>query len=466
MKSLIERVRRRVADGELIPGNEDRREQAARVDGIPVASGNYRRYTMIGTLVLLIGFGGFLIWSATAPLAGAVISNGQVVVEGYRKTIQHLEGGIIRAIYVEEGDTVRQGDVLVELDGTRADSDLSVVEGRLLTALGRQARLQAERDGLEEVVFPDELVAAEDQAKAQEIMANQRAIFAARRQTLNTDLDLRTQRIEEFREQIRGMEARLEAVESQIASFEQEVTDWEGLVAEQLADKVALRDARRRLNEFRGERGRLIADIAATRAQIASNEMQRTLRQEEYNQEVATRLGEVQDSILDSRARISALRDALTRTVVTAPIDGSVVGLQVHTEGGVVNPGNPLMEIVPEQRRLLVDARVPPDQIDNVKIGQNTDLSFPALDSLFVNNIEGEVVSISADALTDQQNNQSYYLARIRVNEAGVQTLQAENFQLEPGMPVQAFIKTGNRSFLGYLIKPFSEMAQRAFRES
>ena len=465
MKSLRERFGGQSADGELIPAQTDPRQQAAQADGVPVASGNYRRYTMIGTLVLLIGLGGFLVWAATAPLASAVISNGQVVIEGYRKTLQHLEGGIIKDLYVEEGQQVEKGEVLVEFDGTQARSDLAVVESRLLSALGQQARLRAERDGDDRVAFPTALTEAEDSAKAAEIMANQRAIFSARRRALETDLSLRAQRIDEFEEQIRGLQSRLTAVESQIDSFREEVDEWSGLVEDQLADKQSLRDARRRLDEYRGERGRLMADIAGIRAQIATTRMERSLRQEEYDQEVATRLGEVQERILDARARISALRDKLSRTVVTAPIDGSVVGLKVHTVGGVVSPGEPLMDIVPQQRRLLVDARVPPDKIDDVRVGQATDLSFPALNTLFINNIQGDVVSVSADALNDQQNNESYYLARIRVNQAGVEELQAENFQLEPGMPVQAFIKTGSRSFLAYLVKPFSEMASRAFRE-
>ena len=465
MKSLMQRFRRDSADGELIPAAGSAREQAAQADGIPVASGNYRRYTLIGTLVLLIGFGGFLLWAAAAPLASAVISNGQVVVEGYRTTLQHLEGGIIEHLYVEEGQQVEQGEVLVEFDGTQARSDLAVVESRLLSALGQRARLRAERDGESAIDFPADLTEAGDSEKVAEIMANQRAIFTARRQALETDLSLRAQRIDEFEEQIRGLQARLTAVDSQIASFTEEVDEWSGLVEDQLADKQSLRDAGRRLDEYRGERGRLIADIAGIRAQIATTRMERSLRQEEYDQEVATRLGEVQERLLDARARVSALRDKLSRTVVSAPTSGSVVGLKVHSAGSVVSPGEPLMDIVPRQRRLLVDARVPPDKIDDVRVGQATDLSFPALNTLFINNIQGDVVSVSADALTDQQNNESYYLARIRVNDAGVAELRAENFQLEPGMPVQAFIKTGSRSFLAYLIKPFSEMASRAFRE-
>lgn len=466
MKSLIERFRGSVATGEYLPGNGTASEEATPTDGVPKASGNYRRYSLIGAIVLFVGFGGFLIWAATAPLAGAVISNGQVVVEGYRQTIQHLEGGIISALNVEEGMRVQSGDVLVEFDGTQASSDLNVVESRLLSALGRRARLRAERDGLEEIDFPKELTEADDPQEAAEIMANQRSLFSARREALVTDLDLRAQRIDELEEQIRGLEARLSAVESQIDSFAEEVEEWSGLVQDQLADKQQLRDAGRQLDDYRGDRGRLIADIAGVRAQIASTQMERTLRRQEYDQEVASQLGEVQESILDSRARISALRDTLQRTVVTAPVSGEVVGLQFHSEGSVVNSGGELMDIVPQQRTLLIDARVQPDDIDDVRVGQNTDLSFPALNTLFINDIEGEVISISGDALTDEQNDESYYLARIRVNEAGVDSLREENFELEPGMGVQVFIKTGSRSLLGYLTKPFRDMASRAFRES
>jgi epimerase transport system membrane fusion protein len=433
--------------------------------GTPKASGDYRRYVLLGTIILVLGLGGSILWAALAPLAGAVVSNGEIVLQGYRTTIQHLDGGVIAELPIEEGQRVSKGDLLFKLEDSQATSDLAVIEARLLSALGRQARLRAERDDQNKIEFPSRLKNASDSEEASEIMDNQRAIFIARKRALSTDLDRRAQKVQELEQQIRGLESRLVSVDAQIRSFEGEVEERRGLVAEQLTSKVALRDAERRLNDLRGERGRLRSDIAQTKAQIATTQMERSLRQQEYDQEVANNLGTVQGEVLDAQARAVALSERLSRTVVRSPMDGYVTGLQIHAEGTVISPGNAIMDLVPEQRQLLVDVQVPPERIDDVSAGQLTDLSFPSLDSLFVDDIQGEVISISADALTNEQSGERYFLARIQVTNDSEEILSAENFRMTPGMPAQAFIRTGSRSMLGYLAEPFTEMFSRAFRE-
>jgi len=406
-----------------------------------------------------------MLWAALAPLVSAVVTSGEVVLQDYRTTIQHFDGGIIQELAVEEGQRVAEGDLLFRLDDTKARSDLAVVNNRLLAALGKQARLRAERDRLESIDFPAALTAAENATEAEEIMANQTAIFKARRQALATDLDRRAQRIDELNEQIRGLQARLEAVESQISSYEVEVEERRGLVAEQLASKNQLRNAERRLNDLRGERGRLTAEIAGTRAQIATTRMERSLRRQEYDRQVADQLGQVQEQILDAQSRSIALRERLERTVVTAPTSGSVVGLQVHSKGSVIRPGQQVMDVVPDQGRLLLDAQVPPDQINDVSIGQITRIMFPALNSRFADDIDGRVISVSADALTNEQTGQRYYLARIEITPDGMRVLQDQDFTMTPGMPATTHIVTGSRSMLDYLVKPLAEKVTYAFKE-
>lgn len=468
MKHLVKRVTDSI--GELVKAKEpavagELENLDVSTTGPPKVSGDYHRYVLLGTIILVLGLGGSILWAALAPLAGAVVSNGEIVLQGYRTTIQHLDGGVVAELPIEEGQRVSKGDLLFKLEDSQATSDLAVIEARLLSALGRQARLRAERDGQNNIEFPSRLKNASDSEEASEIMDNQRAIFIARKRALSTDLDRRAQKVQELEQQIRGLESRLVSVDAQIRSFEGEVEERRGLVAEQLTSKVALRDAERRLNDLRGERGRLRSDIAGTKAQIATTQMERSLRQQEYDQEVANNLGTVQGEVLDAQARAVALSERLSRTVVRSPMDGYVTGLQIHAEGTVISPGNAIMDLVPEQRQLLVDVQVPPERIDDVSVGQLTDLSFPSLDSLFVDDIQGEVISISADALTNEQSGDRYFLARIQVTNDSEEILIAENFQMTPGMPAQAFIRTGSRSMLGYLAEPFTEMFSRAFRE-
>lgn len=446
-------------DGELQPLNSSTEEVTPR------ASDNYQRYGVIGITILVFGLGGAILWAALAPLASAVVTSGEVVLQDYRTTIQHIDGGVIETLAVEEAQEVSAGDLLFRLEDSQARSDYAVISNRLLSALGEQARLRAERDKLDAIEFPDRLTNAEDAEEAAETMANERAIFTARKQALETDLDRRAQRIDELNERIGGLESRLESVNAQITSYQEEVEERRGLVAEQLSSKEALRNAERRLNDLRGERGRLNADIAGTRAQIATTRMERSLRQQEYDQQVANALGEIQEQILDTEARAVALRARLDRTEVRAPVDGSVVGLAVHSEGGVISPGQEIMDIVPTQRRLLLDAQVPTDEVNNISVGQITTVSFPALSSRFADNIEGEVVSISADALTNEQTGQRYYLARIRITRDGLDVLREQDFQMSPGMPVTTNIQTGTRSMLDYLLKPLAEKVTYAFRE-
>lgn len=447
----------------LIDGESQRVTEGS--DTPPLKSSD-RPYLVGGLVILILAFGGFGGWSATAPLDSAAVAPGQVVVESYRKTVQHLEGGIVDEIRVEDGDFVDKGDLLLRLDDTQARSELDIVRSRLLAALAREARLKAERDEADAVVFPDGLRDLADPADVQEVIDGQRQVFEARRDALQSELSVRDRRWEQLGEQISGLQALMASKKKRIASYQAEMDEWQSLLDRQMTDKQRLREVKRRVEELKGEISNHQAEIARLRVQQEEAKMERILRKQEFQEKVVAKLRETQSEILDARARINALEDKVRRTDVVAPVSGEIVGLKVHTEGGVVAPGDPIMDIVPQGQGLIVEARVKPTDIDRVHQGLSADIRFSAFSSQTTHVIEGKVLTVSADALTDKQNETSYYLARVQVTEAGARRMKQDGITLQPGMPAEVLIKTGNRTLLEYIVKPFSNMFARSFRES
>ncbi|MDZ7750188.1 MAG: HlyD family type I secretion periplasmic adaptor subunit [Gammaproteobacteria bacterium] len=433
---------------------------------MPMPSGDYRRYALIGLIVVIAVFGVFGIWAATAPLSGAVIAEGQLAVSSNTKTVQHQEGGIVRAIRVGEGDVVGESDVLIELDRTQRASEVQTTRARLLTNTAVSARLQAEAEGAESIEFPSTLhdgpVPGID---VEQIRTTQRILFEARRATLASQLGQHTQRIEQLGAQISGLREVMASVEEQIASYSEEVREWSDLYEDDLTDKQQLREARRRQLELEGERAAQRSEIVRLRSEIQASQASRTLTQNEYDREVATQLSDVRSRLLEARAQLPALEQRLERTTIRAPVAGQIVGLKVHTLGGVISPGEPLMGIVPRAEDLLVRARVAPADIDNVTSGQDVRLRFSALGTSLVEAITGEVQSVSADTLRQEEDGTRYYLARIRVSEEGLETLRREGLILQAGMPVTAMIQTGERTMLSYMLRPISDMMARSMRE-
>ncbi len=414
----------------------------------------------IGTLMLLIVFGGFGLWSALAPIEGAAHAPGSVTVRSYKKLIQHLEGGIVREIRVQNGDHVAADDVLLVLDDTQAQAQREINNAQLIALTALEARLLAERDGATQIEFPASLTTAGLSARA-EIDA-QRHVFATRRATMEGSRAVLEQRIEQLRSRLVGLEAMRQSKEALSVSFAAELSDARVMLEEGFADKLRLRERERNLAVYQGEAAELVASISATQMQIGETQLQILQIDNEWHSEVASLLSETQTRLKDARERMIALDDILSRTVIRAPVGGIVAGMQYHTEGAVIGPGAPIAEVVPQSDELIIEARVSVADIDRVAAGQDAPPRFSSFSSS-VPTIFGTVLGVSADAMADQTTGMPFYLARVAVTEEGMQ--QLGELALVPGMPAEVFIASGSRTFLQYVMKPFSNALARALRE-
>jgi len=402
-----------------------------------------------------------MVWAALAPIDGAAVAHGVIAVESARKSVQHLEGGIVSEILVREGDRVQAGDVLLRLDKTRASSELEAIRSQYLALRAREARLRAERDRKETLEFPADLVAMHDDHRLDEAIAGERRLFESRRRALAGEKDLLRHRGEQLDEQIRGLQALSDSKAARIKLYQEEIDGLKSLFAKGLGDKNRLREAQRQVVELEGERADHRAAIAAARVQINETQLQIAQRDREFERDVIAELREVETRLLDLGERIRALQNTLDRTEIRAPVSGFVVGMAMHTIGGVIRAGDHILDIVPEKEEFIVEARVAPNDVDRVYPGLEADLRMSAFNTRTTPIITGTVLTVSADLLTVRD--QSFYLARIRVTPEGMS--QLKGLTLQAGMPVEVMVKTGERTFVDYLLRPITDMFARAFRE-
>ena len=425
-----------------------------------------KKYIIGGLLVLLVAFGGFGGWALIAPLTGAAVAPGQVTVDSYRQSVQHLEGGIVREILVRDGMMVEEGDKLLKLDETDVHAERESVALSYVTEAARAARLRAEQGGLDEIIFPDflqEIAAGDPEMEA--VLEGQRQHFLARKDSLESEIAVRERTIDQINDQIRGLEAVVRSERAQIESYKEEVVEWEELFENQMTDKQRLREVRRELNTLEGSLANNMAEIARLRGQVEETRTQILLTERNFREQVVENLREAERNALDARVRLNALDERLRRTTITAPAEGEVVGMSAHTIGGVIAPGDTILEIVPQTRALVIEARVAPGDIDRVYRGLKADIRFSAFSAQTTHVIEGEVINVSADALEDEREGTEYYLARIQVTEQGREQMIRDEITLVPGMPAQVFIQTEGRTFMQYLVKPVTDMFASAFRE-
>jgi len=439
---------------------------AVRPDSVPAGTevrtdDRYER--RLGLAILLAGVGGFVGWASLAPIDSAAVASGVVAVEFNRKTVQHLEGGIVRDILVREGERVAPGDLLVRLDDTQVLAQLEIVRSQYLAGRAQEARLIAERDGYREVVFPDDLLAARSDPRVKEAIAGQQQVFAARSKALSGEKEVLEQRIEQLNEQIRGLEALSASKLERIESYKAEIKDFKKLYEKGLTDRLRLREMERLAAELEGERAEHQSSIAAGQVQIGETRLQIIQLERKQQTEVTQELRDTQAKLFDLRERIRALEDTVARTEVKAPVGGAVVGLAVHTVGGVVAPGGRILDIVPQDEQLIVEAHVSPVDADRVSPGLEAQLRFSAFNTRTTPTVAGHVLTVSGDRITDSSTKESYYLARIQVGKEGMAELRG--LTLLPGMPVDVMIKTGERTFFEYLIKPITDRLAKSFRE-
>lgn len=413
-------------------------------------------------VVLVAGFGG---WGVLTSISGAIVSPGQIEVEQNRQVVQHLDGGVVAEIAVQEGQTVQAGDVLIRLDGSLLTSELTIVEGQLYENLARSARLAAERDDADTISFPADLLAlAAQRSDVADQIEGQRRLFLARRETVAKQTEQLQRRLEQTAAQIAGIDAQRDAQTEQLALVGAEADSQKSLLARGLAQSARVMDLEREAASLNGR----IAELAATRAQAEGRgtevELEILRLAAARREEASTQLRDLGPQTLELAERRRALVERITRLEIRAPVSGIVLGLAVTTPRSVIRAADPLLYLIPQDRPLVIATRVQPIHIDEVHVGQPVRLVFSAFSARTTPELAGQVVLISADAFTDERTQTTYYRAEIVLDEGELAKLGPVT--LVPGMPVEAFIQTGARTPMAYLVKPFTDYFARAFRES
>jgi len=422
-----------------------------------------RTPVLLGLAIIAVFFGGLGAWAALAPLDSASIASGRVVVEGNRKTIQHLEGGIIERIAVRDGVRVAPGDLLVQLEKTQPQARLAILLGRKAAAQALEARLIAERDGASSVAYPASLAGHSNNPDYAGFIEAQDNIFRSRRQALDGEISILTQRIAQFREEITGLHGQVRSEERQLALIRDELAGLRELFEKGFAPRTRILALEREAARIDGDRNQNIANIARAHQSIGEAELRINELKTSLAKEAIGLLRDVQAELFDLEEQALAAADVLRRTEVRAPIAGTVVGLQFHTAGGVVRPGEPLMDIVPSGEKLVIEAQVRPGDIDVIEAGQKAQVRFTAFNRRSTVPFDGEVETISADSLVDKATNARYYVARVRLAD-GFET-QLEGKPLTPGMQAEVLIVTGAQTAMDYMLRPIERSLVRAFRE-
>jgi HlyD family secretion protein len=423
-----------------------------------------RGVTWTGNLLVICFVLGLGIWSGFAPLESAAIASGVVESESSRKTIQHLEGGIVREILVSDGDTVRTGQILIALDDTKVRAEVQSLQGQLWDATAREARLQAEQQGHEQLLFSARLeeTARKESASAATVLKAQQSIFEARRQVFQSQVAVIREKRLQVDKEIVGLNAQETAVAQRTEIAREELNMVATLVNKGLERRPRLLILEREVADLQGRRGEIAAHIS--RAEQVINEAQATLLKLESDRqyEIAQSLREAQNQVFQLRERLRAAEDQLSRTEVKAPEDGVVTDLRIHTPGGVIGAGAPLLDLVPRQDRLIVIARVKPEDIDVVHPGLNANVHLLPYNQRRAPRLNGTVTHVSADRLVDKRTEQPYYATKIRVQDTRI----AENdIQIIPGMPAQVFITTGRGTVALYALRPLLDSFHSAFSE-
>ncbi len=431
----------------------------------PVPAWSARGPILLGAGALAVLLGGFGVWSVTTTISGAIVANGQIQVEQNRQVVQHPDGGVVATIDVTEGQAVKAGDLLLSLDGSMVKSELSIVEGQLFELLARRARLEAERDDADAPVIPPDLAAmAQDRPAVAELVEGQIKLFAARRDTLARSTEQLAKRSDQTREQVRGIEAQITAMDTQLDLIRLELSDQQELLQKGLTQSARVRELQRQEADMQGTAGELAASKAEAEQRATEIDLESLRLAAQRREDASTQLRDIGSSELELVERRRALTEQIARLDVRAPVSGIVLGLAVTTPRAVVRPADPLLYIIPQDRPLVIEAQIPPIHIDEVRVGQQVRLVFPAFSSRTTPELFGRVSVLSADAFSDQKTGASFYRAEI-VLEAEDAVKLADK-ELLPGMPVEAFIKTSDRTPLAYLLKPFMDYFDKAFRET
>ena len=418
---------------------------------------------IFGLLVVLIAFAGIGGWAATAPMASAVPAAAILTVKGERKLVQHYEGGIVDKVLVEEGETVEAGQLLVLLNDIQVAATAYRLRNQIDLHVAQMARLGAERDLSSSLIFPDELLSRLNETSVLEIVESERLQFSARRESLNGQVNILKQRISQLLDQVEGHRIQRKSRFDQLEIFDMELVGLRELYEKGYYPRNEILARERAMARLRGEAGSDDAQIAKAQNGVGEAKSQIINLHQRFREDVVAQYQDVQIATSDLRQRLAVAEDVLARIEVKAPQSGIVQNLAVHTIGGVVRAGQLLMEIAPQDKELIVEAQVSPNDIDNVQVGQEAEVRLVALNLRLTPSIMGTVISVSGDRLVDQITGVGYFLIRAEISESEVAKLG--EVVLSAGMPADVLIKTGERTALAYLLKPLTDSLARGMNE-
>ncbi len=414
-----------------------------------------------GSIVVFLGLFGY--WAATAPLAGAAIAQGVVAAAGQNLRIQHLEGGTVTKVLVKEGDRVKAGQLLAELDPTVPQAQLDRLLRNDVTLRARAARLAAERDGLLSVNFPDDLLSATADASYKQVVDEQNSEFVARLARHRNELVILAERVSQLEQSVAGLSARKVASEEQLAIVKEETTRKLKLLDQGLTERDQYTQLLRSQADLLGQVASAEAQIASSKNQINEAREQIERAKSQRVEDALKELSEIRSQLGDGEEQAKAARSVLARTIIRAPTDGIVFSLKVNSPGIVLRPGDAVLDLLPTSSDLIIEARVDPRDVDVIHLGQSARLRFVALNNRTTPEVSGSVTYVSADRLVDPATQQPYYTARLQITENLPPEISQD--QIYPGMPVETYISTGDRTFAEYLIKPITDSFNRSFRE-
>ncbi len=423
---------------------------------------NIIRFGLSVVVVVFVILGG---WMAFAPLASSAVSIGMVSADSNKKTVQHLEGGIVEEILVKNGDFVKDGDILLKFQNTNALAQLDILTNQYMEAIVLESRLESQISSSENIVFSEEVKKLKQTPELQSIINTQKQIFDLKQRMLKNDETITEQRIAQLIKYKEGIGSLVNSKATRLKSLEEEIGEWKILFAERLVDKLKLRELTREKTLVEGDIANTKAEIAKTDDQISELKSQLLARKKDVQDKTYAELVNAKNELSNLKSKLVAAEDVTERLIVRAPIDGNIVGMDIHTKGGVVPAGKPILEIVPENSKLVVVTRVETRDIDKVHEGLLADIRFSAFDTRHTNVIEGKVIHVSADSLIDQKTGAPYYEAKIELTPKGYEQVRGYNFNLVAGMPAEVMIKIEDRTALNYLVKPFMDMFSRSFNE-
>lgn len=458
---LVQRFSQPVPPAEVGPASFDPVGDAAAGEIVRL---RLRRPILLGTAVVLILVLGLLVWAALAPIAGAVVAPGVVRVENNSKTLRHREGGIVRRILVREGQRVQAGQVLMRFDPVQSQASVDVFQAAYDSAQATIARFQAEASGANDIRFPPELLARQSDPNVAALVASQRGLFLTRTALYRSQATVLAEQARQLETQIAGLRAQAASADSQSSLVGEELQGIRELERQGYAPKSRLLALERSAAGIKGQRGSITADIARARQAIGEIRLQIAQLADRRQTEAAEGLRQAQDKLTEAAPKLRATASSLRETVVRAPVAGYVFNLTQFTEGGVAGPGEQLMQIVPSAAPLIITARVPPNEISDVRSGLPAKVTLTAYNTRTTPQVDGTVTLVSADAEQDEKTGQTFYTAQVRVEPAAL-AAAGPNVRLSPGMPATVSIVTGSRTVLDYILAPFIDSMRTALRE-